>query len=170
MRTRRMILAGWAVVLATGLAATARAEEPKELSDPFQGMGNPKRMLRGADLTEAQMAQILEFRRATTWDREQQVTKECHDLWRQFDDLYLGPEPLDVAKATALADRATKLCAQEEVLKAQVMLKMRSVLTPDQLKQVIETHRKVQSLDAQMDALEAQKKSLEPAVASERGK
>jgi Spy/CpxP family protein refolding chaperone len=166
----RMILLGFAVVFAGGLTTAAKADEPKELTDPFQGMGNPKRELRGADLTEAQMAEILDFRKATTWEREKQVTKECHELWQQFDELYLSAAPLDEAKAMSLAERAEKLSAEEELLKARVMLKMRSVLTPAQMKRVLDTHQKMKELDAQRDALEAQKKALEPTVASERGK
>ncbi len=117
----KMILFGLTILLAGGVATAAKAEEPKELTDPFQGMGNPKRELRGAELTDAQLAEILDFRKATTWEREKQVTKECHDLWDQFDDLYMSAAPLDVAKATALAERATKLAGEEEVLKARVM-------------------------------------------------
>jgi Spy/CpxP family protein refolding chaperone len=165
-----MILSGLAVLLISGVTTAAKAEEPKELTDPFYMMANPKRLLRGADLTDAQVAEIIEFRKTTTWDRETQATKERDDLWQQFNDLYMTTGPLDLAKATSLAERATKLTAEEEVLKAQVMFKMRSVLTPEQLKRVIETHQKLKNLDAQKEEIDAQKKALEPTVASERGK
>jgi Spy/CpxP family protein refolding chaperone len=165
-----MILLGLTVSLAGGVTTAAKAEEPKELTDPFHGMWNPKQLLRGADLTDAQMAEILDFRKATTWEREKTVMKECQDLWDQFDDLYMSAAPLDVAKATALADRASKLAAEGDVLKAQVMFRMRSVLTPEQLKRVLATHQTIKSLDAQIKDLEAQKKALEPTVALERGK
>ncbi len=109
------------------------------------------------------------FARPRPWEREKQVTKECHDGGSP-DDLYMSAAPLDVAKATALAERATKLAGEEEVLKARVMFKMRAVLTPEQLKRVVATHQTIKSLDAQIKELEAQKKALEPTVASERGK
>lgn len=167
MKKTFAILAG--IVCLT--AGVARADYPDELTDPFYAMQNPKRLLRGAELTDAQVAEILRVRRTTEWEREKQVVKERDELWRQFDELYAGTAAaLDEQKLLELFEKAQKLTAEEERLKAQVMIKMRALLTPEQLKRVVETHRAVRLMEQAREELETGRKALPPTIASEQAK
>jgi Spy/CpxP family protein refolding chaperone len=171
MHAGKMSRFGWAVLVVCAVSVPAFAEDPpQDLTDPFYSMQNPKRTLRGAELTEGQMNEILQYRKATTWEREKQIVKERDALWHRFDELYMAQGPLNEAELLSLSERSSQLSLEEEQLKTKVMFKMRSVLSPEQLKRVIDTHQKVRDLDSRKQDLESQKRALEPTVAAERGK
>ncbi len=162
---------GWAVLIVCAFSVPAFAEDPpQDLTDPFYAMYNPKKTLRGADLTEGQMNEILQYRKATTWEREKQIVKERDALWRRFDDLYVSANPINEPELLSLAERSSQLTVEEEQLKTKVMFKMRAVLSPEQLKRVVETHQKVRDLDSRSKDLETQKRALAPTVAAEHAK
>jgi Spy/CpxP family protein refolding chaperone len=81
----------------------------------------------------------------------------------QFDDKFTSTGQLDVGALTALHEEAEKIAAQRDKLGFEDMLKVRALLTPEQLARVDETHQRVESLDAELQ-------SLEPTIAGESGK
>jgi Spy/CpxP family protein refolding chaperone len=139
----------------------AHAEEPQELPDLFYMMQNPKRLLRGAAMSESQVAQLLVLRKAN-WQRERELIAERDALWRRFEELYVSAEP-NPSELDAIDERAMAADREIEMIRYRMMLKMRSLLTPEQLKRVSESYKKLREL-------EAQKRGLEPTVAAERGK
>ncbi|HUB09084.1 MAG TPA: hypothetical protein VMB50_18890 [Myxococcales bacterium] len=150
MKTMAML----AVVL-VGAAAGAQ-----ELRDPFQGMASAKRLLRGAELTDAQMSQLLEIRQGT-WQREQQLVDERDAAWRAFKELFTSTGEADASKLGALAQQATELDAQLEQLKAEVLFRYRSVLSEPQLARVSEAYQTLESL-------KEQERAVPPTVAAEQ--
>jgi hypothetical protein len=63
--TARKLGLSVAVFLLAAMAVTAVADEH---CDPFEGMGHLKWLLRGAELTQGQVSQILELRGASRGD------------------------------------------------------------------------------------------------------
>jgi Spy/CpxP family protein refolding chaperone len=143
-------MGGLAWLLVLGWATLARSEE---LKDPFHSMDGIKATFRGAALTENQMAQILELRKKTIWEREQQIEQEKESVWVAWRDLGAGAAPVDAAKLSALSDRAHQLDAEKDRLRAQFVIAIRNLLTPDQLRRVSETRQTIKSLDVQRRAL-----------------
>jgi Spy/CpxP family protein refolding chaperone len=121
--------------------------------DPFEGMQNPKQLLRGASLTEAQVAKIRELRQ-NQWEQEKEIQTKMSALWSQFEDKFTREGPVDVAELTSIEEQFEQLQARSERAKFMVMLLMRSLLTPEQVSRVSQTHQKVKDLSAQARALE----------------
>jgi Spy/CpxP family protein refolding chaperone len=138
-------------LLVSAASAPALAEEH---SDPFEGMQNPKRLLRGAMLTEAQLVQIRELRRSQ-WEQEKELQAKLKAIWEQFDDKFTSTEPLDQAALISLYERGQELQAQSEHAKLLVMIQMRALLAPDQLARVSEAHQKTKLLNGQLRELPA---------------
>jgi Spy/CpxP family protein refolding chaperone len=159
MTVRKWSLAAAAVVLLGAMAVTAVADEH---CDPFEGMGRLKRLLRGAELTQDQVSQIFQLRGASRAEDEQ-LAETLKSVRAQFDDKFTSTGQLDVGALTALHEEAEKIAAQRDKLGFEDMLKVRALLTPEQLARVDETHQRVESLDAELQ-------SLEPTIAGESGK
>jgi Spy/CpxP family protein refolding chaperone len=163
----------WSLLAITLLPRPARCEEP--LRDPFEGMYNPKRLLHGARLTEAQLAQIREIRRPTR-AKEIELEHEIDRLNGEWADRFTSEAPLDAPAIIAIVDKVEGLQKQMELLKAQNLVKMRAVLTKEQLAHVAAARRaereidwKLRSLDEQRRALEAQRRTIGPTIAGETG-
>ena len=137
-------------------AVPARAEEPR---DPFEAMQSPKRLLRGAMLSETQVAQIRELRK-TQWAEDKQLQAKLKTLWEQLEEKLTSSGPVDAAELTALEDEAEQLQVESNRGKFKVLLQMRALLTVDQLRRVALTHQKEKSLNAQL-------RGLEPTIAAE---
>jgi Spy/CpxP family protein refolding chaperone len=155
---RTISVGGLPWLLCLGLATSAEAEE---LKDPFHWMDGIKATFRGAALTENQMAQILELRKTTIWEREQQIEQEKEAAWIAWRDLGAGAAPVDVAQLSALSDRAHQLDAEKDRLRAQFVIGIRNLLTPEQLRHVSEARQTIKSLDVQ-------RRALNPTVAADR--
>ena len=134
---------------------------PADLTDPFWGMANPKRMLRGAELTDAQMAKYLEFRKAT-FEREQAIAKEKAGVWGQW-ETGLADKSADARALNAIYERASQLERDYDRIKVDVLMKLRAILTSEQLDHIAETQQRRR-------ALELEQAALPPTVASERSK
>ncbi len=145
---RTMGRVGAALVLAVG-ALTAVAGEQ---CDPFDGLGRLKWLLKGAELTPDQVNQVFALRGASRQDDEQ-LSDSLKSLRNQFDEKFTSTGQLDVEGLTALQNQILEVQAQRDRLDFQTMLKVRALLTSDQLARVDETHQRVVSLDAERDAL-----------------
>jgi Spy/CpxP family protein refolding chaperone len=131
------------------------------LKDPFEGMYNPKRLLRGAELTPAQLDAIRAIREPTR-AQEREIEKRIDALNTQFAQMYTADKPLDAAEFTRLVDELGELNAQLDRMKAANMVKIRALLTPEQL------HR-VAAVRQTLFDLEAQKRAIPPTVEGEEG-
>ena len=140
-------------------AVPAQAEER---SDPFEAMQNPKRLLRGAMLTEAQVVQIRELRKEQI-DQENEIQTKLKALWATWDDKFTSTEALDPEALMALYEQGEQLKSQSEHAKVRVMLQIRALLTPEQLTRVSEAHQKSKALNSQLRELPA-------TIAAESGK
>jgi len=162
MTATKLLLSAVTALLLGATPKTALADDSQgDHRDPFEAMGNPKKLLRGAMFTEAQVAQIRDLRKAQLEHAKALKAKE-KALWDQFDEMYTSSGTLDTAGLTALAKQAQQLWDQEEDEKVTIMVQMRALLTADQLRRVSDTHQKMKALNDQL-------KAFEPTVASESG-
>jgi Spy/CpxP family protein refolding chaperone len=150
---------GLAALITVVAGATPSRSIAEEHNDPFEAMQNPKRLLLGAMLTEAQVAQIRELRKAQ-WAREREIEKRFKVLSEEFDDKFTSAGSIDAAALASLVEQMEELQTESENAKFKIMLQMRALLTAEQLDRVSQTHQKMKSLESQMRA-------LEPTVASE---
>jgi Spy/CpxP family protein refolding chaperone len=156
MAVSKLILSTLAALMLGATPTKASADEPR---DPFEGMWNPKQLLRGAMLTEAQVGQIRALRK-TQFQHEKELKAKQRALWDEFDEKFTGTSAIDTAQLAALAKAAEQLHDQGEAEKLAIMFQMRALLTADQLRRVSETHQKTKALNDQL-------KAFEPTVASE---
>jgi Spy/CpxP family protein refolding chaperone len=154
-----------AVVLVVALAGAAFADSA-DLKDPFEGMYNPKRMLRGAQLTEAQVEQIRQLRKPQR-AAERAVEKELEVTWAEFEDKLLADGALDLAALAALHDKGTRLNAQLDQMKVTNLYKMRDLLTKQQLASVRQARQELRELEQKSKELEAKKRALPATIAAE---
>ncbi len=136
------------------LVATSARALAEEHSDPFEAMQNPKRLLRGAMLTEAQVAEIRELRKSQ-WEQEKEIQTKLKAIWEQWDDKFTSTEPLDQAALISLYEHGQELQAQSEHGKLLVALQIRALLTPEQLSRVSEAHQKTKLVNSQLRELPA---------------
>jgi Spy/CpxP family protein refolding chaperone len=152
-------------LLAVVFAVPAWAEGP-ELKDPFEGMYNPKRLLRGAQLTEQQVEQIRAHRLPGR-PAERAIEKDMDECWNEFNDRLLSDGPVDTYALTALAEKCDRLSAQLNQLKIKTMFKMRELLTKDQLAGVRRARADMKDLDQRTKDLEAKKRAIPATIAAE---
>jgi Spy/CpxP family protein refolding chaperone len=152
------------------LPAVAWAED---LKDPFEAMYSPKRLLRGAALTEAQLAQIRELRRAGR-PQEKAIEKEIETLGDEFKDSFTSEAPLDAAHFASVLQRMDRLNEELDRLKVVNMLKIRALLTREQLASVARAHQKMKDIERRTKEIEdlkrdldSQRRALGPTIAGE---
>jgi Spy/CpxP family protein refolding chaperone len=153
------------VAIAVALAIPAWAEGP-ELKDPFEGMYNPKRMLRGAQLTEQQVEQVRQLRRPGR-AAERALEKEIEAVWAEFEERLLAEGPIDPTALAALAEKGNRLNAQLDQLKIQNLFKMRDLLSKEQLAAVRQARREMKELEQRTKELEARKRAIPATIAAE---
>jgi Spy/CpxP family protein refolding chaperone len=154
--TTRLIGLSVAGALLAAVAVTAVAGEHW---DPFDGLGRLKWLLKGAELSPDQVAQVVALRSASH-PQEDQLSEALKTVRDQFDANFTSTGPLDVQGLTALHEQMLSVGAERDRLSFQTWLKIRALLTSDQIARVDETHQRVTSLDAEREA-------LPPAIAGE---
>lgn len=147
--TMRSIGFSAAVTLLAAVAVTAVAGEH---CDPFDGLGRLKWLLKGAELSPDQVAQVVAVRSAGH-PEEDQLAEALKTVRDQFDAKFTSTGQLDVQGLTALHEQMLSVGAERDRLNFQTWLKVRALLTSDQLARVDETHQRVTSLDAEREAL-----------------
>lgn len=130
-----------------------------ELKDPFEGMAEPKRQLVGAQLTVQQVEQIRALRRPGR-PAERALEKELEATWAELEEKLLADGPVDAAAVTSLAEKSSRLMAQLDRLKVQNLIRIRELLTRDQVEHVRQAHRDLKEL-------EAKRRAIPPALASD---
>jgi hypothetical protein len=152
-------------LLAVVFAVPAWADGP-ELKDPFEGMYNPKRLLRGAQLTDQQVEQIR-TQRLPGRAAERAIEKEMDECWNDFNDRLLNEGPVDTYALMRISEKCDRLSAQLNQLKIQTLFKMRDLLTKDQLAAVRRARAEMKDLDQRTKDLEAKKRAIPATIATE---
>jgi Spy/CpxP family protein refolding chaperone len=154
------LMVGW---LVAAVPSRARADEhpaqANEHNDPFEAMVGSRRLLRGAMLTEEQVAKIRELRRAQ-WAEEKEIQSKMKVVWEQLEDKFTSNGSINESELSALGAEGMRLQSQSELAKLRVGLQIRALLTPAQLARVAQAHQKMKSL-------EAQERAIEPTIAGE---
>jgi periplasmic protein CpxP/Spy len=119
---------------------------------PPQMMGGPPpfmMLLKTANLTEAQrtqVRQILKSDRSTIKGEFGQL----HSIHEQIADKLLSKGAVSASDLEPLVQQAAKIQQQIDMQRLQTALKIRALLTPDQLSKVAQTHQRLKGLFDQM--------------------
>ena len=108
--------------------------------------------LRAADLTPAQqdkLRQIMDSGR----DQSDGAMRQLHSIHEQMADKLLGTAPITEADLAPLAQQASQVDQQVQQQWLQTALRVRAILTPDQLTRMNSFHRQVTAINAQIEAL-----------------
>ena len=108
--------------------------------------------LRAADLTPAQqdkMRQIMDSGR----DQSDAAMAQLHTIHQQIADKLLGTAPVSEADLAPLSQRALQVDQQVQQQWLRTALRVRAILTPDQLSRMNSFHRQVTAINAQIEAL-----------------
>lgn len=108
--------------------------------------------LRAADLTPAQqdkMRQILDSGREQT----DASTRQLHAIHQQIADKLLGTAPVSEADLAPLAQRASQVDQEMQQQWLMTALRVRAMLTPDQLTRMNAFQHQVTAINAQIEAL-----------------
>jgi Spy/CpxP family protein refolding chaperone len=108
--------------------------------------------LKAANLTADQKAKIHDAFKANRSQREA-LLKQLHSIHQQVDAKLLGPGAVTAADIAPLQEQAVKVRQQIAQQNLDMVLKIRGMLTPDQLKRMNQMHQKMASLRDQMRAL-----------------
>jgi protein CpxP len=153
MRYKRILpILSLIVVCAIPLAAFAEFHQ-----GPMMGPGGPMPMpmmmlLRHANLTadqDKQVHQIME----TNFTQARPLMKQLRNLHEQMADKLLSPGKLSASDFTTMQTRESNLRNQLDAQMLAMALKIRGLLTPDQLSKVADLHTKLKALHAQAEAL-----------------
>ncbi len=161
-RSRIGIFAATAIV-ALSLAGVALTQEMGRPGPGFafgghhmmMGPGGPPpfmMLLRSANLSADQLKQvrqILESDHATVRNNFEQL----HNIHEQIADKLLAPGAVTASDLAPLEQQAAQLQNQIDNQQLQTALKIRALLTADQLNKVAQTHQKLKGLFEQMRTL-----------------
>ncbi len=154
-----------AAIVASVVVGAALAQEMGPGPGPGMGFGGPHMMmhgpggpppfmmlLRSANLNadqQKQVRQILESDRATARGNFEKL----HSIHEQIADKLLSPGSVSAADLEPLQKQAEKIQQQMDEQRLQTALKIRALLSADQLKKVAQTHQKMKSLFEQMRSI-----------------
>jgi hypothetical protein len=122
--------------------------------------------LRAANLTADQKTKIHDAFKAN-WEQKEALVKQMRSIHQQIDAKLLGPGAVTAADIAPLQAQEQKVREQIAQQNLDTVLKIRGLLTPDQLKRMNEVHQKMASLRAQMKAL--WQPSTAPSTATQGG-
>ncbi len=108
--------------------------------------------LRAANLTADQKTKIHETFKAN-WEQKEALVRQLKSIHEQVDAKLLGPGAVTAKDIAPLQAQEQKIREQLGQQNLDTVLKIRGMLTPDQLKRMSEVHQKLASLREQMRAL-----------------
>jgi Spy/CpxP family protein refolding chaperone len=151
-KMRNRIVAIGVVVVALGaLASGAWAYAGHRHGGMHRG-GAFMATLRAANLTADQKTKIHDAFKAN-WSQKEALVKQLRSIHEQIDAKLLGPGAVAASDIAPLQQQAEKVRQQIAQQNLDTVLKIRGMLTPDQLKRMNDVHQKVASLWEQMKAL-----------------
>ncbi len=108
--------------------------------------------LRAANLTTAQKEQVHKILEASH-AQVKPLMKKLHSLHEEFAAKLLSPGKLSMSDVAPLQKQQTELRGQIDQQMAETALKVRDVLTPEQLKKVADVNAKLKAIHKQIEAL-----------------
>jgi hypothetical protein len=108
--------------------------------------------LRAAELTPAQqekMRQIMDSER----NQSEAAIGRLHIIHEQISDKLLGTKAVSEAELASLAQQANEVNEQMQQQWLRTAIRIRSILTPDQLSRMNAFHHQVTAINAQIEAL-----------------
>ncbi len=153
MRYKRLLPAlSLIVICATPLAAFAQFHHGPMMG-PGGSMPMPMMMLmRHANLTADQDQQVHQIMEAN-FTQARPLMKQLRTLHEQMADKLLSLGKLSASDFTTMQTQETNLRNQLDAQMLATALKIRGLLTPDQLSKVADLHTKLKALHAQAEAL-----------------
>lgn len=136
--------------LCIGISAPAFAQEHGHFG--HGGMMEIRSLLKAANLTPDQKTQVHQIMQSSRAENKALFT-QMKALHEQLADKLASAGPVSVSDLTAIHAQIAQLRSQLDVQMAQNAIKVRAILTADQLRQVSATHEQLKSLRAQMKAL-----------------
>jgi Spy/CpxP family protein refolding chaperone len=116
------------------------------------GMMPMMMLLRHVNLTADQQTQIHQIMQAN-WQQSKPLVRQLHSIHEQIANQLLGSGNVTASNFTAMQNQEAQVRQQLEQNMLATALKIRGVLTPDQLSQASTLHSKLESLHQQMQAL-----------------
>ncbi|MGO9604763.1 MAG: periplasmic heavy metal sensor [Candidatus Binataceae bacterium] len=163
MRTKKLLIL-MIFLVAGAVTIRARAEGGPGFP-PGPGPGGPMMMgggpmlpppfmmaLRAANLTDAQQSQlhqILDSSRSQT----EPVMKQLHSIHEQIANRLLSADPLTASDLAPLTQQAGQLDQQMQQQSLNTALKIRGILTPEQLAKMNQFNQKMSAIHKQLDEL-----------------
>ncbi|MFT8718360.1 Spy/CpxP family protein refolding chaperone [Acetobacter sp.] len=142
--------------MAAGLFSVAQAQAHGPMPPAPPHCGAPFPFLEGADLTAKQkdaVKAIFKEDRSSSKD----IRKQDRDLHKQIEDLLLAPGKVDQTKLSDLQKQEDDLDAKQNAARLETAVKVRNVLTAEQLAAVKTRHDKIDALMAQIHDIEHDK-------------
>ena len=110
--------------------------------------------LRAADLTPTQQNQMRMIMDSGRQQSDAEM-RQLHSIHQQIADKLLGTAPVSEADLAPLAQQATLVDQQVQQQWLKTALRVRALLTPDQLTRMNAFHHQVTAINAQIEALMA---------------
>ena|SRR5450432_3395931 len=141
-----------AVALGT-LSASARAQGGPQGHGEWMGeLGPLKMLLRSANLTTEQQAQVQQLMQSNR-SQVQPLEKQLRALREQMANKLLGSGSVTAADFITLQDQVAQLRAQVSDQTLKTALKIRAVLSNDQLAHMNQVSQRLQTMHQEMETL-----------------
>jgi Spy/CpxP family protein refolding chaperone len=108
--------------------------------------------LHGLNLTDDQKAQIKQIHEAN-WAQMKPLMKQAHDLHEQEINQFLSANGVTAEQLQPLVAQEETLRNQMDALRLDTLLKLRGILTPDQIAKAATVHAQMEQLHQQERAV-----------------
>jgi Spy/CpxP family protein refolding chaperone len=146
----KTVLFGSVCLAIAALPAAASAEPPH--GEGMGEIGPMKVLLRTANLTSDQQAQVRQLMQ-TNREQVQPLRSQIHTLRQQIAAKLFNTGTVTMADLTPMEQQIAQLHAQIADASLKAALKIRALLSNDQLTRMAQTNQKLESLHAQMESL-----------------
>ena len=155
----KKLLLLWVLVFACGFPVTCRAQGgpgfPTGSSTPSAGPVLPPPFmmaLRVVDLTPEQQNKMNQIM-ASGREQSEEPMKELRSIHEQIANMLLGTGPVSEADLAPFAQRAGRIDQQMQEQWVSTALRVRALLTPEQLTKMNQFHQQVVAINAQIEKL-----------------
>jgi len=145
-----LVLVGGRVV--GTMAGTASAQMGPPRGEGMGELGPFKMLLRSANLTSDQQTQVHQLMQSQR-SQVQPIEKQIRALREQLADKLLGPGTVTAADFTSLQQQLSQLQTQLADQTLKTALKIRALLSNDQLSRMSQVSTRLQSMHREMESL-----------------
>jgi len=135
-----------------GLSASARAQMGPPHGEGVGEIGPLKMLLRSASLTQDQQAQVHQLMQSQR-SQVQPLEKQIRALREQIADKLLNTGTVTAADLGALQQQIAQLQSQVADQTLKTVLKIRALLSNEQLTRMNQVHQKLKALHGEMESL-----------------